>query len=808
MIGQCVSHYRIVSEIGEGGMGVVYRAEDTRLGRPVAIKFLSSELATDRSALDRFQREARAASALNHPHICTVHDIGQYEDRPFLVMELLEGQTLRHHIATRRLGLGLDQVLDFGLQVADALEVAHSRGIVHRDIKPANLFVTERGQVKILDFGLAKLVRYPMRAGEPSGVPSSQQTLTVTEDPNTGSGMAFGTVPYMSPEQARGDDLDARTDLFSFGAVLYEMATGRQPFSGRTAALTFDAILHETPALPSTLNPQAPAELDHIITKALEKDRELRYQTAAELRTDLKRLQRETDSSRAVTPSRSLGVRTSTRAASAARIPLSTSAIWIAAVLLVMLAVGASFMFLRGRTDGINAMAVLPFVNASGDPDTEYLTDGITETLINNLSQLPGIRVSARSLVFRYKGGNVDPQKAGRDLNARAVITGKVITRGNRLIIQADLMDVTDGSQLWGGQYNRPLADIQAVQDEIAAEIFDKLRLRLTGEDKKRVTKRYTENAEAYQLYLRGRYYWNKSTIAGFKKAIEYFQQAIARDPNYALAHAGLADSYLFLGSYWVETIPEAKDAALRAIELDPTLAEAHVSLGHIKLWLDWDWAAAEREFKQGISLNPGSALAHNQFAKYLAAMGRLDDAIAEVRRAQELDSLSPIVNSDLGWYLLYAGRDGEAAEQFRRTLELDSNNVSARWGLGAAYTEQRRYEDSVTELDGALTQSEGSPILAGHIGYVYGQKGMRAEARTTVKNLERLAERQYVPSSAIALVYTGLGDKAQALDWLERAYNEHDFSMVFLDVVPWFKLLRGEARFEQLRRRMQLPAR
>ena len=799
MIGQVVSHYRIGAELGEGGMGVVYRAEDVRLGRPVAIKFLSSELAKDRLVLERFQREARAASNLNHPHICTVYDIGQHEDRPFLVMELLEGQTLRTHIATRP--LRLDQVLDLGVQVADALEAAHSRGIVHRDIKPANLFVTEPGQVKILDFGLAKLTRHPQRAVDLSGTLSSQDTIALMEDPSTGSGLTPGTVPYMSPEQARGDELDARTDLFSFGAVLYEMATGRQPFSARTAALTFDAILHETPALPSLLNPRVPAELEHIIIKALEKDRELRYQTAAELRTDLRRLKRETDFSRVVS------VRDSPRAASAG-IPLSRAAIWVATVLLVILTVGASFMFLTRQADGINSMAVLPFVNASGDPNAEYLTDGITEMLINSLSQLPGVRVSARSLVFRYKGRDVDPQQAGRDLNARAVITGRVITRGNRLVIQADLMDVADGSQLWGGQYNRPLADILAVQDEIAGEIFDKLRLRLTGEEIKRATRRYTENAEAYQLYLRGRYYWNKSTIAGFKNAIEYFQQAIAKDPNYALAHAGLADSYLFLGSYWVETIPQARDAALRAIELDPTLAEAHVSLGHIKLWLDWDWAAAEREFKQGISLNPTSALAHNQFAMYLAAMGRLDDAVAEVRRAQELDSLSPIVNSDLGWYLLYAGRDGEAAEQFRKTLELDSNNVSARWGLGAAYAAQRRYDDSITELDKALTQSDGSPVLAGHIGYVYGQKGMRAEAQTTVTNLRRLAERQYVPSSAIALVYAGLGDNAQALEWLEHALDEHDFSMVLLNVAPWFSRLRGEARFDQLRRRMQLPAR
>jgi len=653
----------------------------------------------------------------------------------------------------------------------------------------------------VLDFGLAKL-------GAPRrGVASVSGTAATlgAEEHATSRGTTVGTIAYMSPEQARGEELDARSDLFSFGVVLYEMTTGRTAFHGQTTALIFDEILNRMPTSPARFNPDIPHGLEQIILKALDKDRELRYGSAADLRADLKRLKRETESASAqsaASPSKAI----ESPAPAARRI--AKPAIWIGAALVVALAAVASYVLLKGRGGQVDSMAVLPFVNASGNPDTEYLTDGITETLINSLSQLQGVRVTARSLAFRYKGKDVDPLKAGNDLKVRTVMTGRVTMRGNVLVVQSELIDVTNGSQLWGGQYNRPIADILAVQDEISNEIFEKLRVRITGEEKRRATRRYTDNADAYQLYLKGRFYWNQGTVAGLKQSIEYLQQAITTDPKYALAYAGLADSYLSLGSFWVEAISESKAAALKAIELDPTLAEAHVALGHIRLWLDWEWQAAELEFKQGIALNPNSALAHDQYAMYLAAMGRLDEAVSEARRAQALDALSPIVNTDLGWCLLYAGRGSEAVDQFRKTLEIDPKYVSARWGLGASYAQQRAFKDAVAELKQAVTLSEGSPLISGHLGYVYGLGGMPADARSALAELNTLSARQYVPSTALALVYTGLGDKAQALEWLGRAVDEHDFSLVFLDVAPWFETLRAEPGYEPLRRKLQLPDR
>jgi TolB-like protein/Tfp pilus assembly protein PilF len=465
----------------------------------------------------------------------------------------------------------------------------------------------------------------------------------------------------------------------------------------------------------------------------------------------------------------------------------------------VLMLAGGAYWWFRPAGTAIDSVAVLPFVAQGQANDAEYLTDGITETLINGLAQLPDLRVAARSVVFRYKNKDTDPQQVGHDLGVKAVVTGRIARRNNRLIIGAEVMNVETGTQLWGNQYDRPEADLLAVQEEIAGEILNKLRPRLSGDEKKLATKRYTDDPEAYQLYLQGRYSSNKGTIGGYKSAIEYFQRAIQKDPRYALAYAGLADSYLLLGSYWVEAITEAKSAAEQALKLDPTLAEAHVSLGQIKLWLDWDWSAARREFEKGISLNPASALAHNQYALYLATVGRLSDAISEVRRALDLDALSPIVNSDLGWYQLYAGQHDDAIAQFRKTVGLDSNSVSAHRGLGIALSEAGQHAEAIAELKRAVLLSENSPVVMAHLGAAYARQGAKSDANGVLTELKTMAASQYVPASAPAIVYAALGERAAALDWLEKAYDEHDFGIVQVEIAPWFRTLRGEDRFQRL---------
>jgi len=752
--------------LGAGGMGEVYLAEDTRLGRQVALKFLPASYQYDSERRTRFLTEARAASALRSPNIAAIYDIGEHDGAMFIAMEYVEGEVLSQRID--RHTLPTSDVIDLAIQIADALDEAHTLGIIHRDVKSSNLIVTERGLVKMLDFGLAKMIR----AG--SSIDSTDPTVAIGGQ--TAVGVVLGTVSYMSPEQALGRDLDQRSDIFSHGVVIYEMLTGKLPFEGASATEIIDCIIHKEPIAIARFNYDVPPELERIVRKCMEKDRERRYHSAREVSIDLRNLRRDSDTS-AVTNAAALRRSQATR---------------------------------RGRSrKAIDSLAILPLINAGEDPDTEYLSDGITESIINNLSQLPKLRVMARSTVFRYKGKEVDAQRVGLELGVSAALTGRVLQRGDLLIIKAELVDTEDGSHLWGEQYNRKLSDIFTIEEEISREISDKLRLKLSGAEKKQLTKRYTENTEAYQLYLKGRFYWNKRTPDALKKGIEYFQQAIESDPGYALAYAGLADSYNILVSYSAlaphYAFPKAKAAATRALEIDGKLAEAHTSLAFVKFGYDWDWTEAERGFKQAIKLNPGYAFAHNFYAVLLSALGRFDEAFVHIKNAHELDPLSLPINTNLGWLLYLARRYDEAIEQYLRTIDLDEGFPLAHRRLAQTYEENQRYSEADAEFQKAAALSGEDIELLSARGHFYAVVGETNKARGVLTQLEDFAKSRYVPAYLVARVHLGLGNIDRVFELLETARDERYGYLAYLNVEPMFDGIRTDARFEELVRRVGL---
>ena len=832
--GARVGAYEILSAIGAGGMGEVYRARDTRLERTVAIKVLPADLSSDPDRRERFDREARAISSLNHPHICILHDVGNQDGTSFLVMEYLEGETLASRLSKG--SLPIDQVLRYAIEIADALDAAHAAGIVHRDLKPANIFVTKRGQTKVLDFGLAKLAQDNRAAA----LTLDENGPTLNEARLTSPGTAIGTVAYMSPEQARGENLDAQSDIFSFGVVLYEMATGRPAFAGRTTAVIFNEILNKNPTPPARLNPEVPPKLDEIIDRCLEKDRELRYHSAADVRANLKRVQRDIDTERARTSSRAPAeeeaapANVSTRPGSSSGpggstgtvSPQSSSdaalaigivqrhktGIVVAAVVIVLLVVGAmgGRMWLAGKSGGpIDSIAVLPFVNGSGSPDADYLSDGLTDTITNSLSQIHSLRVVPRTLAARYKNQTVDPRQAARDLNVRAIVTGRVEQRGDRVSVQAEMIDATNVAQLWGDHFDRSVADMMNVQSDISKAIAENLRMQLTSDDHKMMVAGTTQNAEAYQLYLKGQYEFEKRNGDGYKKASSFFEQAVAQDPSYAMPYAGLAKVYSRQAVFGFlppgKAFPKAIAAANKAIAIDERSADAHAALAYSTLYYHWNWTQSEQELRRALALDPNNADVHQVNGIFLVTLRRFDESVAEFKRAEQLDPLSPVMPAVLGWSLIQARRYDDAIAPLKGALELEPDYLLAHFYLVSAYAGSGKGDLAIAES--RRTIELGNPFGQAMLAESYAVAGRKAEVAAPLKEAIEQSKRSHAGALFIAFAFDALDDKEQTFTWFEESYKEHEAVLVFLNANPWRNdAWRADPRFQDLVRRIGIP--
>jgi eukaryotic-like serine/threonine-protein kinase len=814
-----LSHYRIISKLGAGGMGDVYLAEDSTLARKVALKVLKADVDVESERMRRFVKEAKAASALNHPNIITIYEIGEAENRHFIATEYIQGETLHQRLINEP--MSLSSVLDVIIQVASALQAAHEANIIHRDIKPENVMVRPDGLVKVVDFGIVK-VREPA----PSDVDGEAETL-LDADP-TSPGTIIGTASYMSPEQARGMTVDARTDIFSLGVVLYEMLTGRKPFEGVSWIDVIVAIVKKDPPPIRDAMPDLPAEIERIVSKQLRKDCDERYQTVKDLLVDLKNARKELEfqdklSLRAPPRRQTQSPSTAETPTAIARTTSSTGSfvreirkrkVAVAGVLgVLVLASLATIYSLAGKrsstssTDApIDSIAVLPFKNKSTDAETEYLSDGLAESLIYGLSQLQNLKVSPTSSVSRYKDKEIDPIVIGKELGVNAIMTGRFAQLGDDLTISVELVDVRNNRLLWGRQYDRKLADLMTTQREIATEITQNLKLKLSGADERRVMRHYTKSSEAYQLYLKGHYYASRYTKEGFTKGIEYFEQAIAKDPNFALAYSGLSFCYMNQTD-WVfapkDSVPKARQAAENALKIDPSLAEAHTMRAMVLLQYDWDWPEAEQEFRKALELDPNYALGRSFLAWHLAAMGRFDEAIAEDRRALDLDPLSSAVNADLGWDLYLARRYDQAIEQLRKAIDLEPNYWVSLVLLGRCYEQIGKPNEAVAAFEKARQVENSIPEVLAALGHGYAVAGRKAEALKILRELQERSKKEFVPSYTIATIYAGLGMKEQGIQQLIKAFDEGSYYMIHLKVEPILDPLRADPRFADIMRRV-----
>jgi serine/threonine protein kinase/Tfp pilus assembly protein PilF len=773
--------YQIIEELGKGGMGKVYRVLDKKLNEEVALKLIRPEIALDKNTLERFQNELKLARRISHRNVGRMYELMEEKGIHFITMEYVPGEDLKSFIRRSR-QLTIGTAVTLAKQVCEGLTEAHRLGVIHRDLKPSNIIIDKEGNARIMDFGIARSIKT-------KGI--------------TGTGVMIGTPEYMSPEQVEGKEVDQRSDIYSLGIILYEMLTGRVPFEGDTPFTIGVKQKSEMPKDPKEFNAQIPAGLSQLILRCLEKDKGKRYQSAEELHSELTSIEKGIPFTELIVPKKEPKT-------VKAEIKLKNLILYGAVAILLISAIVVGISLLTRHPKAIDSIAVLPFENVNKDPDLEYLCEGITDNLIDKLSQLTSLKkVIARSSVFRYKGKEIDAKVVGQELGVDALLISNLSQRGDELSINVELVKTADNSHIWGNQYKKQVSEIFDVQKEISNAITENLRLKLTGGEIKRLAQNYTENRDAFQAYLKGRYYWNKRTEENFYKGITYFNQAIEMDPNYALAYAGLADSYITLAGFIClspkEAFPKAKQAAMKALEIDDKLAEAHNSLAEIEAYFNWDFPGAENMFKHALDLNPNYSITHFWYGIFLFTKRRMDEGLIELKRAQELDPLSLVINSHVAWGYYHRSEYEKAIEQCKKVLEMDPNFALVHSVLGKVYEQKSLYDAAIKEFQKATDISAGSREYLADLGHAYALAGKTEEAHKILEELQRLSKQKYADASDIAMLYVGLGEIDEAFQWLEKAFEERAWGLSFLEIQPEFDRIRSDPRYKELLKKIGL---